>query len=118
MKLFSSKLWTEAVPSGLEVEVEGSPTKAIVHKDGIIFFGSDGKAVSRKGTPYHENGQEIDFYYSYFVLGQVNVKQLHLVEEGRMINAAKYGQEDTGSSGALDLSDEEKAMVDILKVCW
>ena len=44
--LYGSRILTGTVPKGTEVAVEGMAKPAIVHDDGMAFFGSDGVAVS------------------------------------------------------------------------
>lgn len=61
--------------------------KAIVHKDGLLIPGSDGKAA--------------------------NVKQLQF-ESGKMIMASKYGQEEDNVN--IEFTAEETVMADKIKV--
>lgn len=44
--LYGSSLWSGATPKGTEVEIAGASKPAVVHEDGLLLFGSDGKAVS------------------------------------------------------------------------
>lgn len=62
----------------------------IIHRDGILLFGTDGKAV--------------------------NVTKLGL-ENGKMIPASNYGQDDV-KSDIGDLSSEEQTLVDQIKAIW
>ncbi len=42
--MFGSTLWTGSVPSGgKEVSIEGAAGKGIVHKEGMLVPGNDGK---------------------------------------------------------------------------
>lgn len=90
IKLFGSKRWKEDVPTGVEVAIEGMARPGIVHRDGLLVFGSDGSPV--------------------------NVKQVQL-DDGRMVSAAKFGKEDEALQ-VLELTDEEKAMVEVVKGIW
>ena len=44
--LFGSRMWTRMVPRGTEIAIEGASRPAIVHKNGMVLFGNDGKMVS------------------------------------------------------------------------
>ena len=85
--MYGSKLWTGGVPSGTEVEIGGMSKKAVVHKDGLLVFGNDGKAV--------------------------NVKQLQF-DSGKMISASKYGQAEEDLD--VEFSAEEQQMADNILV--
>ena len=43
--MFGSSMHTGAVPKGTEVPIEGCSKPAIVHKNGMLIFGNDGKMV-------------------------------------------------------------------------
>lgn len=43
---YGSKLWKKSTPKGTEVAIDGMSQKAVVHNDGMLLFGKDGKAVS------------------------------------------------------------------------
>ena len=47
-------MWDRMEPSGNSVEVKGGRKPGIVHKNGLVLFGNDGKMVCI-------------FYYHYFV---------------------------------------------------
>jgi len=87
--LYGSKLWTGGIPSGTEVEIAGMSKKALVHKDGLLVFGNDGKAT--------------------------NVKQLQF-DSGKMISASKYGQEEENLD--VEFSAEEQKMADSIMEIW
>jgi len=38
-------MWTRMEPRGLAVEIEGASRPGIVHKNGMVVFGNDGKMV-------------------------------------------------------------------------
>lgn len=65
-------------------------SKAFLHSNGMIFVGKDGQAI--------------------------NVSKLGL-ESGKMIPASKYGQSDE-SSNLGELSEEEKALIEEIRVIW
>ncbi|XP_071816025.1 mitochondrial 10-formyltetrahydrofolate dehydrogenase-like isoform X1 [Apostichopus japonicus] len=88
--LFGSSLFKGSTPSGTEVEVPGGSKPAIVHKGGMLFFGSDGQGL--------------------------NVKTLQF-EDGKMIPANKYGQAEEAQE-ALELTEEEVKMADTIKSIW
>lgn len=89
--LFGSSMFKgSSFPSGTEVEVPGGSKPAIVHKGGLLFFGSDGSAL--------------------------NVKTLQL-EDGKMIPAHKYGQAEEAQE-KLELTEEELKMADTIKAVW
>ena len=41
-----SKMWNRLPPRGTTVNIEGASQPAIVHKNGMVIFGNDGKMVS------------------------------------------------------------------------
>ncbi|XP_060582139.1 cytosolic 10-formyltetrahydrofolate dehydrogenase-like isoform X2 [Ruditapes philippinarum] len=87
---YASKLWNRMEPRGTAVQIEGATKPGIVHKNGMILFGNDGKMV--------------------------NVSQVQLAS-GKMINANKYGKMDAGES-KMELTPEENKMLDNLKAVW
>lgn len=87
---YGSRLWTRMEPRGTKFPVEGASKPAIVHKNGMILFGNDGKMV--------------------------NVSQVQLAS-GKMINANKFGSAAAGES-KLELTAEEKKMIESLKGVW
>jgi methionyl-tRNA formyltransferase len=47
VKLFGSKLWSgHPLPEGQNVNVAGMEKPAIIHSDGLLLHGNDGKAVN------------------------------------------------------------------------
>ncbi|KAK7476522.1 hypothetical protein BaRGS_00032270 [Batillaria attramentaria] len=87
---FGSKLWERLPPRGLQVEIAGASKPAIVHRRGMVLFGSDGKMV--------------------------NVSQVQFAS-GKMIPASKFGKDDS-STQELKLTPEEEAMAATLKNVW
>ncbi|XP_054162876.1 cytosolic 10-formyltetrahydrofolate dehydrogenase-like [Oppia nitens] len=91
VKLYGSQRWKKDIPKdGLEVQVPGAERPALVHNEGLLLFGRDGQPV--------------------------NVKKL-VLENGKMIAAANYGQSDV-QSDIGDLSADEQAIVDQIKSIW
>ncbi|KAK3103669.1 hypothetical protein FSP39_020897 [Pinctada imbricata] len=88
--MFGAKLWNRMEPRGTQVPITGATKPAVVHKNGMVLFGNDGKMV--------------------------NVGQLQF-ENGKMIQASKYGKEDT-SQAKLELTPEEENYQTILKDVW
>ncbi|KAJ8302046.1 hypothetical protein KUTeg_021033, partial [Tegillarca granosa] len=88
--MFGSRLWNRMEPRGNKVDIAGCSKQAIVHKYGMVIFGNDGKMV--------------------------NVSQLQF-ENGKMIQASKYGKEDT-SQAKIEFTPEEEAMIKTLKGVW
>lgn len=87
---FGSKLWDRLPPRGLQVQIPGASKPAIVHRRGMVLFGSDGKMV--------------------------NVSQVQFAS-GKMIPASKFGKDDS-STQELTLTPEEEGMADTLKNVW
>jgi len=85
-----SRMWTRMAPRGSEVTIEGMSRAAIVHKNGMVLFGNDGKMV--------------------------NVTNVQL-GSGKMLPACKFGKEDA-STQKLELTPEEVQIGETLKVVW
>lgn len=88
LTFYGSSVWEGPMPDGHAVSVSDS-RKAFVHKDGMLLFGTDGKAV--------------------------NVRQLQL-ESGKMISASRYGQQDEVVE--IQLTDAEKEIASKIKDVW
>ncbi|XP_013396004.1 cytosolic 10-formyltetrahydrofolate dehydrogenase-like isoform X1 [Lingula anatina] len=89
--LYHSSLWTESVPEGRPVDIQGKNTPAIVHEEGMILFGNDGKMV--------------------------NIRTMQL-PSGKTIHASHFGQEEALYKTEIELSDEEKEMKEIILNIW
>ncbi|KAL4217352.1 Mitochondrial 10-formyltetrahydrofolate dehydrogenase [Mactra antiquata] len=87
---YGSRVWNRMEPRGTSVNIEGASKPAIVHKNGMILFGSDGKMV--------------------------NVSQVQLAS-GKMINANKFGKVDSAGD-KLELTPEENKMIENLQKVW
>ncbi|XP_046682744.1 cytosolic 10-formyltetrahydrofolate dehydrogenase [Homalodisca vitripennis] len=89
VKFFGSKLWKSAKPEGTQIAVNGMHQPGIVHPDGILLWGSDGKMV--------------------------NIERLSV--NGRMISASQFGKS-RDESDALQLTEKEENMIVILNSVW
>jgi len=87
---YGSKLWNKPLPKkGVEVALPGMSRSGLVHKDGMLLFGNDGKAA---------NIQQVQF------------------ESGKMIKASKYGQEE--EEIVMEYTEEENKMAANIKAVW
>ncbi|XP_070557579.1 mitochondrial 10-formyltetrahydrofolate dehydrogenase-like isoform X2 [Ptychodera flava] len=77
-------------PTGSPLEIPGMSKPGIVHKDGLVLYGNDGK--------------------------KLNVKTL-LLESGKMIQASKYGQA-AEEVEKIELTAEEEEMATTIKAIW
>ncbi|XP_035207691.1 mitochondrial 10-formyltetrahydrofolate dehydrogenase-like isoform X2 [Stegodyphus dumicola] len=91
VRLYGSTIWDQDVPEGRECSIEGLVSPGIIHSDGLILRGCDGKTV--------------------------NVKKIKLEETGRIINASNFGVQ-IEASEAIDLTEEELAVSDKIKLIW
>ncbi|CAK8681490.1 unnamed protein product [Clavelina lepadiformis] len=87
--LYGSTIHRSKVPTGEQVHIEGMSNPAIVHKNGLLLYGNDGKKVNVKNIQY---------------------------SDGRMVPASKFGQADASES--LELTEEEVGMREKLKAAW
>jgi formyltetrahydrofolate dehydrogenase len=87
--LYGAKLWKRSVPKGTNITIPGMSRPGVVHEDGLLLFGTDGKGV--------------------------NVKQLQF-EDGKMIAAGKYGQAE--EEVKIEFTPEEQQMADAIKQIW
>ncbi|XP_062522536.1 cytosolic 10-formyltetrahydrofolate dehydrogenase-like [Corticium candelabrum] len=74
---------------GMKVSADGLSRPAVVHSDGMTFFGNDGMKVTVKTLQF---------------------------EDGRMIHASKYGQSEEKID--VILTQEEKAIEATIKAIW
>ena len=88
-RVFGSKMWHGAKPRGTEVAIEGATAPGVVHSEGLLISGSDGR--------------------------HVNVKLLSV--EGKFVQAEKYGQSGT-EKVVLELSDAELKLREELRAVW
>lgn len=90
MIFYGSTLWHDSVPSGSSVVIKDLKPPAIVHEKGMLISGSDGNFL--------------------------NVKQL-LFDDGRMILASKFGQQNDKKVD-LELNEEESEMQNTILNIW
>ncbi|XP_077495034.1 cytosolic 10-formyltetrahydrofolate dehydrogenase [Amblyomma americanum] len=91
-RVYGSSLWPSGpVEGGRPVSVEGMSRPGLVHDGGLLLCGCDGVWV--------------------------NVRQLASEETGRVSLASRFGQESTDGE-ALELSDEEQALVEKIRGIW
>ncbi|GAU93721.1 hypothetical protein RvY_05615 [Ramazzottius varieornatus] len=88
--VYGSEIWRRDVPTGREVEVKDSGKPALVHQLGLLLYGNDGQTV--------------------------NVKQL-LLQDGKMIPAAKFGSVDREVT-LTELSPEEQKIKASIQEIW
>lgn len=95
-RVYGSAIWTGNIPSGRPVEVKGMAEPGIVHSDGLILYGRDGRAI--------------------------NVKKMKLEDSGQLIIASSYG--DLGQErrpslfDAFEYSQEENAKINEILAVW
>uniref|UniRef100_A0A673C2E0 10-formyltetrahydrofolate dehydrogenase n=1 Tax=Sphaeramia orbicularis TaxID=375764 RepID=A0A673C2E0_9TELE len=87
--LYGSSMLTGSVPAGQPLEVEGASQPGVVAKNGLVLYGTDGKALVVKNLQF---------------------------EDGKMIPASKYFS--SGESSSVDLTDDEKKMADEIRNIW
>lgn len=88
--LYGSQMWHKLKPrTYTEVKIEGLSQPALVHKDGLLLYGTDGKAC--------------------------NVTQLQF-DSGKMISANKFGQAE--EEVQIEFTDAEREMEQKLKQVW
>ncbi|KAK8742940.1 hypothetical protein OTU49_017400, partial [Cherax quadricarinatus] len=89
VKVFGSKMFTDSLVEGQEVEIEGLATPGIIHKDGLLLTGSDGK--------------------------KLNVARLSV--DGKMMSASKYGAA-AEATETVELTAEEQEIANKLRDTW
>ncbi|XP_071528563.1 cytosolic 10-formyltetrahydrofolate dehydrogenase isoform X3 [Panulirus ornatus] len=89
VKLFGSKVYSGAVQEDRQVKIEGLSSPGIIHKDGLLLTGTDGK--------------------------KLNVARLSV--DGKMMNASKYGAA-AEATEAVELTAEEQELANKLKDTW
>ncbi len=89
-KVFGSKVWSgSAPPDAREVSIDGASGPGLVHPDGLLIPGSDGRAACVK----------------------------FLSVGGKYMQASKYGQQGGGEE-KLVLTDEEQQVRESLREVW
>ncbi|KAM4615603.1 mitochondrial 10-formyltetrahydrofolate dehydrogenase [Polymixia lowei] len=87
--LYGSSMFGGSVPAGQPLEIEGASQPGQVTKNGLVLYGSDGKALLVKNLQF---------------------------EDGKMIPASKYFS--SGESSSVELTDEEKKMAEEIRGIW
>jgi len=81
---------SDAIPSGRAVFFEGCERSGVITDQGMLIPGSDGKWV--------------------------NVQRVSA--DGKVMKAANFGSQSTASSASVELSEEEVAKQEIIRVIW
>ncbi|XP_046878621.1 mitochondrial 10-formyltetrahydrofolate dehydrogenase [Hypomesus transpacificus] len=87
--LYGSSMLAGTIPLGQPLDMEGAVQPGLVTKNGLVVFGSDGKAILVKSLQF---------------------------EDGKMIPASKYFS--SGESTTVDLTDDEKKMAEEIRSIW
>uniref|UniRef100_A0A3P8UVX9 10-formyltetrahydrofolate dehydrogenase n=2 Tax=Cynoglossus semilaevis TaxID=244447 RepID=A0A3P8UVX9_CYNSE len=87
--LYGSSMLGGSVPDGQPLEIDGASQPGQVTKNGLVLYGTDGKALLVKSLQF---------------------------EDGKMIPASKYF--DSGESSTVELTDEEKKMAEEIRSIW
>uniref|UniRef100_A0A6Q2Y1K5 10-formyltetrahydrofolate dehydrogenase n=1 Tax=Esox lucius TaxID=8010 RepID=A0A6Q2Y1K5_ESOLU len=87
--LYGSSILGGSVPAGQPLDIEGASQPGIVTKNGLVLFGSDGKALLVRNLQF---------------------------EDGKMIPASKYFS--SGDTTSMELTDDEKKMAEEIRSIW
>ncbi|XP_070784753.1 mitochondrial 10-formyltetrahydrofolate dehydrogenase [Enoplosus armatus] len=87
--LYGSSMLTGGLPAGQPLEMEGASQPGLVTKNGLILYGTDGKALLVKNLQF---------------------------EDGKMIPASKYFS--SGESSSVELTDDERKMAEEIRNIW
>nr|XP_040030937.1 mitochondrial 10-formyltetrahydrofolate dehydrogenase [Gasterosteus aculeatus aculeatus] len=87
--LYGSSMLGGSVPAGQPLEIEGASQSGLVTQNGLVLYGSDGKALLVKNLQF---------------------------EDGKMIPASKYFS--SGESATVELTDDENKMAEEIKNIW
>ncbi|KAM4712012.1 mitochondrial 10-formyltetrahydrofolate dehydrogenase [Anableps anableps] len=87
--LYGSSMLGGSVPAGQALEIEGASQPSLVTKNGLVLYGSDGKALLVKNLQF---------------------------EDGKMIPASKFFS--SGESSSVELTDDEKKMAEEIRNIW
>ncbi|XP_028255328.1 mitochondrial 10-formyltetrahydrofolate dehydrogenase isoform X2 [Parambassis ranga] len=87
--LYGSSMLARSVPAGQPLDIEGASQPGIVTKNGLVLYGTDGKALMVKNLQF---------------------------EDGKMIPASKYFS--SGESSSVELTDDEKKMAEEIRNIW
>ncbi|KAK8387245.1 hypothetical protein O3P69_018098 [Scylla paramamosain] len=89
VKLFGSKMFSGSSAEGQEVQLEGLTTPGVIHKDGLLLTGKDGK--------------------------KLNVARISV--DGKMMNASKYGAA-AETSETVELTAQEQEVAEKMRETW
>ncbi|CAJ1055668.1 mitochondrial 10-formyltetrahydrofolate dehydrogenase [Xyrichtys novacula] len=87
--LYGSSMLGGSVPAGQPLDIEGASQPGLVTKNGLVLYGTDGKALLVKNLQF---------------------------EDGKMIPASKYFS--SGESSSVELTDDEKKMAEEIRNIW
>ncbi|XP_040886547.1 mitochondrial 10-formyltetrahydrofolate dehydrogenase [Toxotes jaculatrix] len=87
--LYGSSMLGASVPAGQPLEIDGASQPSLVTKNGLVLYGTDGKALLVKNLQF---------------------------EDGKMIPASKYFS--SGDSTSVELTDDEKKMAEEIRNIW
>ncbi|XP_040003073.1 mitochondrial 10-formyltetrahydrofolate dehydrogenase [Xiphias gladius] len=87
--LYGSSMFGGPVPAGQPLEIDGASQPGVVTKNGLVLYGTDGKALLVKSLQF---------------------------EDGKMIPASKYFS--SGESTSVELTDGEKKMAEEIRNIW
>ncbi|KAK5895988.1 hypothetical protein CgunFtcFv8_009635 [Champsocephalus gunnari] len=87
--LYGSSMLGGSAPAGQPLEIEGASQPGLVTKNGLVLYGTDGKALLVKNLQF---------------------------EDGKMISAAKYFS--SGESSSVELTDDEKKIAEEIRNIW
>ncbi|XP_041111112.1 mitochondrial 10-formyltetrahydrofolate dehydrogenase-like isoform X2 [Polyodon spathula] len=87
--LYGSSLLGGSVPTGQPLDIEGTSQPGLVTSNGLVLFGTDGKALMVRNLQF---------------------------EDGKMIPAAKYFS--AGESVSVELTEEEKKTAKQIRAIW
>ncbi|XP_047431119.1 mitochondrial 10-formyltetrahydrofolate dehydrogenase [Mugil cephalus] len=87
--LYGSSMLGGSAAAGQPLELEGASQPGLVTKNGLVLYGTDGKALLVKNLQF---------------------------EDGKMIPASKYFS--SGESSSVELTDDEKKMAEEIRNIW
>ncbi|XP_070709739.1 mitochondrial 10-formyltetrahydrofolate dehydrogenase [Pempheris klunzingeri] len=87
--LYGSSMLEGSIPDGQPLEIKGASQPGLIAKNGLVLYGTDGKALLVKNLQF---------------------------EDGKMIPAAKYFT--YGESSSVELTDDEKKMAEEIRNIW
>jgi len=117
--LYGSSMLGGSAPAGQPLEIEGASQPGLVTKNGLVLYGSDGKAVSVFVVLVLLE-MSVCVCVCVCVIRPVSGPQLLVksmqFEDGKMIPASKYFS--SGESSSVELTDDEKKMAEEIRASW